>query len=115
MGLDEIPITLSTNVSRYTLLNSRFARHLVDVSINNNDGFVAVPPIYNVKMARLGPPEIRWFHCQIAMNSPYDLMLYLDADATICSVDKLKELFNTSFDFYYSSSIWHKGYGMSRG
>mmetsp|Transcript_86983 Transcript_86983/g.243853 ORF Transcript_86983/g.243853 Transcript_86983/m.243853 type:complete len:392 (+) Transcript_86983:132-1307(+) len=122
--LVEIPITLVTDLAPKTvalLLETKAQASTASVRVDSGSSFDPVPPIAaRSQMTRLGPVQYRWFHCQVFTHAPYDLMLYLDSDATICTVDAVADLFRAVADNgvelgYKVSSHWWHGYGSTHG
>jgi hypothetical protein len=116
--LTEIPVTFVTDVSHevfLSLLND------TGVSVDNNEGFeeLKVDGKISKQWSRIGAPEYRWYHCQAFKQTPYDLMLYIDADVGVCDVDRLGKLFSemadSEADLGYEHSIYDGGYMMTNG
>lgn len=108
--LVDIPITLFTDLS-YATISDLVHAPIENFRVDNGNAFDAVPAIpKHHGMERLGPVQYRWFHCQALAQAPYNLTLYLDADATICGVDSLTQLFNfvekNELDLVFEESIY---------
>jgi len=91
LSLGHIPITMFTDISPEVI-----SEHLGDLSgmtLVSNTTFEAMT---TKKLAsgwnEEGPPQFRWYHCQGLMHAPYDITIYLDADATACDARRFTGL-----------------------
>lgn len=95
--LAHVPITLFTDLPADRLSEELGQGADSSVSIVSNNTFDTL----SVDADRLpsgwwneGHPKYRWYHCQALVHAPHDLTLYLDSDATICTMDRFVNLFN---------------------
>lgn len=118
--LSRFPITLYTDRSPDEISNALGDAWSPMLRVDNNTGFEALDDeIVAPEWSRLGPPVYHWYHCQAFVHAPYDLFLFLDADATVCSTDSLVRLFrrvqDSGSDIAFMWSEWMGGYGMTGG
>lgn len=101
-SLSHYPITFYTDLepSRWAGLGLDPASTSRGVSIvHPREAFepVDVPSASKVG-SHIGAPLYRWYHCQMMLHAPYELVLYMDADATVCREDLVDPLFATLVD-----------------
>jgi len=115
--LTMVPVTLNTDLAARDL--RKLLAHDRDVSVLHTASFDALDVEASAQWNRLGPPIHHWYHCQVFKYAPYKLMLYLDADATICEKNDVRSLFRdaaeNSWDLAYEHSAVMGGYLMTHG
>lgn len=122
--LTKIPVTLNTNLppDQIDMLLLNVNQGTTQASGMNTSKFDDLNENQNSNSSiqpKLGPAIYRWYHCQIFVHAPYDLMLYMDADTTICTAAGVAELFRdaakNSWDLALQESLFEGGCGMTRG
>jgi hypothetical protein len=124
-SLEHVPITLITDMTPNALVD-HYGRGVENLTVMSNQTFDKIGVDINSLASGWwaeGDPIYRWYHCQTLLRSPYDLTLYLDADATVCSADKLVKLFKTfsnsgadmAFQNSLSPPMWFMGEPIGEG
>lgn len=112
----EVPVTLNTNLPPAGVVS--LAANLDTLHTDSFDD-VDVTPSSSSQWDRSGPFMYRWYHCQVFGHAHHNLMIYLDADATVCSGADLQSFFSDAeklkWDQAFEDSQWLRGYGMSEG
>ena len=97
-SLSHYPITFYTDLepSRLTGLGLDAADTRGLSIVHPREAFepVDVPSASKVG-SHIGAPLYRWYHCQMMLHAPYELVLYMDADATVCREGLVDPLFAT--------------------